>query len=404
MSEKSSYPVGGLHPDSAVLCQALEAIGLKSPHTGKALTESLVFGLAGGVGAGYSYDPMMAERGGSGVAIAGRHLAQVTNASWFEGVLKRLGLKYEVTRATTAGLALKNLKAGLQKGGPVIVLCGRDTLPWFHEAVDGGDLSTYSLLVHEIGKQEAVVSDWAGRVHEIPLNLLSRARHQIPRQKYATIRIEPMEQTDLGPAVIESVAVCVHGLDNPKSRAFSFDGWSQWAKSMTAQKSRKGWPVVFPEGALYRALRDVFCSIETVGTGGGLCRLLFSRFMHEASFITGLRGFSSVAPSYRSLGEGWGALAEFCLPDRIDVFRETKGLLRKRRKAYEREGPGEEYLKSTAELNALDKSVTADFPLDREESLDLLRGLENEVVRLVEDERRALRELAEAGRVGLGVG
>ena len=111
MSKKYSYPVGGLHPDSAVLYQALEAVGLKSPHTGKPLTESLVFGLAGGVGAGYSFCPTITAKKFSGVAIAGRHLAQVANTSWFEGVLKRLGLKYEITRATTPSLALKNLKA-----------------------------------------------------------------------------------------------------------------------------------------------------------------------------------------------------------------------------------------------------------------------------------------------------
>jgi hypothetical protein len=115
--------------DSTVLCHALEAIGVISPHTGKPLTESFVFGLAGGVGAGYSFCPTITARKFSGVAIAGRHLAHVTNTSWFEGALKRLDLKYEVTRATTPGMAHKNLKAGLEKGGPIMVLCGRDTLP-----------------------------------------------------------------------------------------------------------------------------------------------------------------------------------------------------------------------------------------------------------------------------------
>ena len=400
MSKNSPYPVGGLHPDSAVLCQALEAIGVKSPHTGKPLTESMVFGLAGGVGAGYSFCPTITANKFSGVAIAGRHLSQVTNASWFEGALKRLGLTYEITQATTPGLAEKNLKAGLAKGGPVIVLCGRDTLPWFHEAVDGGDLFMYSLLVHEISKDTAVVTDWAGAVHEMPVKILSKARNQISSQKNATLRIESAEHSDLGPAVIESVAACVSGLNSPKTKTYSFDGWEQWAKLMTAAKNKKGRPVAFPGGELFRPLRDVFCSIETVGTGGGLFRLLYSRFMHEASFITGLRGFSSVASSYRSLGESWGALAEFCLPDRIEVFRDTKNLLRKRRKAYERDGPCEEYLECTKGLNDLDKSVTAEFPLNDEESLDLLRGLEAEVMRIVEDERRTVGELAAAAEIG----
>jgi hypothetical protein len=153
---------------------------------------------------------------------------------------------------------------------------------------------------------------------------------------------------------------------------------------MTTKKNKKGWPAVFPGGKLFRPLRDVLCSIETVGTGGGLFRSLYSRYMHEASFITGLRGFSTVASSFRSLGEGWWALAEFYLPDRVELFRETKNLLRKRRKAYEREGPSQEYLDCTAELNELDKTVMADFPLNEKKSSDLLGGLESEVERLVE--------------------
>ncbi len=399
MPKLSPYPVGGLHPDSAVLCQALEAIGVKSPHTGKPLTESLVFGLAGGVGAGYSFCPALTAKHRSGVAIAGRCLAQATNTSWFEGALKRLELKYEITRAETPAPALKSLKAALALGGPVIVLCGRDTLPWFHEAVDGGDLFTYSLLVHELSKDEAVVSDWAVDVHRLPTKLLAKARNQISSQKNATIRIEPAEYSDLGPCVIDGATACVKAFDTPKLKTFSFEGWELWSRIMTASRKKQGWPGVFPDGTLYRALRDVFCSIETVGTGGGLFRVIYSRFMHEAGFITGRREFSSVASSYRRLGEGWSALAEFCLPDRIDVFRETKNHLRKRRRAYEREGPGEEYLNCTKALNELDKTVVKEFPLDALETGQLLELLQNEVARLITEEKEAVRHLAEAAGV-----
>ena len=387
-----------------MLCQALEAIGVKSPHTNKPLTESLVFGLAGGVGAGYSFCPSMTNRSLSGVAVVGRHLAQATNTAWFEGPLKRLALEYEVTRATTPGQALKNLKAQLKKGGPVIVLCGRDALPWFGEANDGGDLFMYSLLVHDIvaSADVALVSDWAGALHRLPLKVLAKARGQIDSQKNATLRIERREQTDLGPAVLEGVATCVQGLENPKIKTYSFEGWELWSRMMGPGKSKKSWPVVFPGGTVFRALRDVFCSIESVGTGGGLFRPIFSRFMHEASFITGRRAFSEVASSYRRLGEGWSALAEFSLPDRVEVFRETKNLLRKRRRAYEREGPCAEYLECTVELNKLDASVVDDFPLNPEETTELLAVLQTELGRLLVEERAAVRELAAAGGVEVG--
>jgi len=82
-------------------------------------------------------------------------------------------------------------------------------------------------MVHELGKNEAVVTDWTGAVHELPLKLLSKVRNQICSQKNTTIRIEPAEHTNLGPAVIDSVTACVHGLEKPKMKTYSFDGWSQ---------------------------------------------------------------------------------------------------------------------------------------------------------------------------------
>ena len=55
-------------------------------------------------------------------------------------------------------------------------------------------------------------------------------------------------------------------------------------------------------------------------------------------------------------------------------------------------------------MNGLDKSVTADFPLDEKGSSELLQGLESEVERLVEVERRKLSELTAVAELNVEVG
>lgn len=50
----SSYKhLGGKHPETATIRNALAALGVKAPHTGKPFTEEMLLGIGGGLGFGY---------------------------------------------------------------------------------------------------------------------------------------------------------------------------------------------------------------------------------------------------------------------------------------------------------------------------------------------------------------
>ena len=64
---------GGQHTESAAIRTLLAHAGVANPLTGEPLSEVLCFGIAGGIGAGYSFCPSIPRGGiGSGVTIVGR--------------------------------------------------------------------------------------------------------------------------------------------------------------------------------------------------------------------------------------------------------------------------------------------------------------------------------------------
>ena len=78
---------GGCHGEAASLRGLLAHAGVKNPTSGEPLSESLCFGIAGGIGAGYSCCPSVIRYGcGSGVSIVGRHFSYATSGVWYQGL------------------------------------------------------------------------------------------------------------------------------------------------------------------------------------------------------------------------------------------------------------------------------------------------------------------------------
>ena len=74
---------GGRHGEAASLRGLLAHAGVKNPSSGEPLSEPLSFGIAGGIGAGYSFCPSVPRYGcGSGVSIVGRYFSYATSGVW----------------------------------------------------------------------------------------------------------------------------------------------------------------------------------------------------------------------------------------------------------------------------------------------------------------------------------
>jgi len=78
----------------------------------------------------------------------------------------------------------------------------------------------------------------------------------------------------------------------------------------TAATHIRQWPAQFDEPTLRAALFNVYIFIEIGGTGGGLFRYLYSRFLAEAAELTNDPHLREVSRQIHECAEQWRALAQ----------------------------------------------------------------------------------------------
>ena len=189
---------GGRHGEAASLRGLLAHAGVKNPASGEPLSESLCFGIAGGIGAGYSFCPSVIRYGcGSGVSIVGRHFAYATSGVWYQGACERLGLKTRITETAATKKAYQNLVDELSAGRPAAVWCARSMLPFMHDIETSCGLGMHSFVVYGIDDHLGVAygSDRAPAPLTISLADLAAARAGVCSHKNRTLTIDPYQLT-----------------------------------------------------------------------------------------------------------------------------------------------------------------------------------------------------------------
>jgi hypothetical protein len=124
---------------------------------------------------------------------------------------------------------------------------------------------------------------------------------------------------------------------------------------------------------------------------------MYSEFLLEAARVTGNRRLAEPAERYAALARQWDALAEDALPDTVPAFRRTKHALRERHDVLKAGGEAwRTTVPLTEELRAIDAACDLDFPLDDQETSDLLSSLQERLQAIHLAEVDALESL-EAG-------
>ena len=170
--------LGGVHADSTALANLLAHHRVTHPRTGEPFSEAMLFGIAGGISAGYSFCPSIPREGnGAGVSIVGRNLHYAFDGTFHLNALRRLGLSFEITEASTPNAAHKKLVAVLESGRPALVWCGR-AFDW--NTGEGGMSclidSAWSALVVGLEEDRADVVELAPHVMPTTLESLWTAR------------------------------------------------------------------------------------------------------------------------------------------------------------------------------------------------------------------------------------
>ncbi|MFD4637326.1 BtrH N-terminal domain-containing protein [Lentzea sp. NPDC058436] len=287
---------GGTDPDAAGLNAMLAARGISG------LNEALVFGIGGGIGAGYILWEFKQHNS--------RHVTIGFTNTWqyvtrrTEKVLARLDIAHEWHRSAPKA-AQTWLTARLDAGDAVMVWPDRYQVGYWDlpEELDGH--GGHPVVAYRAAGNQVYLDDRNLAPLTVAREDLDRAVARVGTWKNQALVITDSDRAvDVEAAVREGLRDVVEHL-SAKSDSFSLPAWRKWSRMMTDAKAAKAWPKVFADGqGLDHALQSVREGVDgRYGVTGGNLRPLFADFLDQA-------GHSGLAPRWREIGEMWNGLGE----------------------------------------------------------------------------------------------
>ena len=388
----------GQDPDAAALANALAHDGVTDPD-GNPLSEALVFGVAGGLGAGYILWEFHAHRSVTltlGFSNQWQYFARRIRAA-----LDRLGIAVDEHATGGAKGAAQRLDAQIDAGRPVLIwpdrqLLGYWYLPQHLEGHGGHPVVAY-------GRRD-------GRFHIddrtlAPLTIaeadLHRARARVGSYKNLLLdpRPEPgpLEPERLRGAVIAGIDDCIRQLSGA-SASFSLPAWRKWGRLLTDRRNAKGWPRVFDDGtSLVGALMSVWEGTSQSGMTGGHLRDLYADFLDEAARVIDA-DFDVVSTALRASAQRWAQLGDIAADPDDPGFARLRELTATIREAIAAEGDTgrDEAARASAELWRRRGAMDADCPLDRDRRADLFARMGQTLHEIHDVETGAIADLAGA--------
>lgn len=384
----------GSIPLSTALRVLLTHAGVTTPR-GEPLPEALVFGIAGGIGAGvfafrYEQDDF------SSFYVAGRHL-------WYDDLAclntacARLGITPAVKEFGGAGPAEKGLAEWTTRG-PVLAWVDMGTLP--HRGLppswSGGGYHLVTVYQAEPGG-EALIGDLADQPVALPTGALTAARGRIRKDKFRILSLpRPAKAPDLKAAMAQGLASCGEGLRKGRIKNFTVEAFGTWADQLYGAKGKDSWEKVFPPGPrLWRGLTSIHEFVEHYGTGGGLMRPMFAGALREAADLLKQPKLARLAEEYDALGQAWSELAEAALPTGVPEFDEARALMaRKAELVYSGPEDGKDAAAVGASLEDLGARSRESFPLTASDAAALRQALQARVGAIHASEARLAGELS----------
>ena len=309
---------GGVHGDTAAVANVLANLGVVAPHTGEPLTEAMVLGVGGGLGAGYILWEFESHQFRSRVLTLGFRRQWQYPDRWARGTAERLGLHAELHETGGAKGAAAALDAQLEKGLPAIVWIDSYTLGHRNEPEWRSGYGGPPLIVYERSGDSYAIDDRSAARITVPAERLAAARARVGSYKHRLITIDPERVAlDLRPAVEEGLRLQVEHLSET-SDSFSLPAWRKWARMTTDARNKKGWPTVFADGHGVGSLR---ASIYASAAHGGHLRSLYADFLDEAAALLERDALRGAATAWREAASHWDAIVDAALP-RGDALRE----------------------------------------------------------------------------------
>ncbi|HEX9402469.1 MAG TPA: BtrH N-terminal domain-containing protein [Anaeromyxobacter sp.] len=282
----------GVHCGTAALADALRVRGIS-------LSEPMAFGLGAGLGFYYLESP----------AFSPTHLFQGRALHLERTACEVLGAPVHERTEDDPSRAWEGVRAALARGVAPILATDLAELPYWNTRTRFGG---HRIVVagHELDRGVAIVADGdRPGLEEVPLDALERARASIAPPFGAPGR--PWLEVD-APARERPIEEAVPDALRRQARDFllDVDGAAGASALERFAAELQEWPSrAAGEADRAWSFRYAFQVIEKRGTGGGLFRALYARFLEEAAGrVPGLERLG-LAPRMRALAESWSRLA-----------------------------------------------------------------------------------------------
>jgi hypothetical protein len=273
---------------------------------GHDVSEDMLLGIGGGVG--FVYWHMK----GADPFIGGR--AKGRPGQGFEACVgERTGVQVAEYTTSSANKAEKTLLALLGDGEPVMLQVDMGFLPYF----DFGGIE-YHFGAHVVvacgcdaEARQVLIADRDPKLHAVSMDDLERARGSTfkpfpPKHRWYTFDFDRKRMPtpdEVRAAIVEQVTEML----DPPITNLGVKGIRKAARQM------RKWPASMDVDVLRRVLFNTYIFIDAEGgTGGGLFRTMFARFLVEAAEITGQRRLAEVAGDFHRIADLWQEVAALC--------------------------------------------------------------------------------------------
>ena len=271
---------------------------------GCAVSEDMLLGLGEGVGAGYfRFKGMAPFFGGRGEPKQG----------FVELAGERTGVGVRARKSGSDAVAEKALLASLAAGEPVVLQVDMGFLPYFDFGGEEYHFGGHAVVA--VGFDEAdgavAIADRDEALHAVPLAALRQARASTfrpfpPGRAYWQFDFEGFRPPTRD-AVRAAIVNQARAMLEPPIRNLGVAGIRKAASEIPRwTRLTDGWGM--PE-ALFNLY--VFES-EVGGSGGGLFRFMFSRFLREAHAMGCGDELGHVADAFHAIAEDWDRIGLTC--------------------------------------------------------------------------------------------
>jgi hypothetical protein len=268
------------------------------------ISEDMLLGIGAGVGFSYWHFK------GQPPFIGGRSMPK---PSMEEIAGQRTGVIVEPHTTTSARKATSALLEILEAGQPAMIQCDMGYLPYLDFGGEEYHFGGHVVAVcgYDPATDQVLIADRDEELHPVSMAALEQARGSThkpfpPKNRWYTFDFG-QKRMPTAEEVRQAIREQAQVMLEPPISNIGVKGIRKAAK-MVPQ-----WPQKLDENELRWALFNTWIFISpTGGTGGGIFRYMFSRFLREAAGIAGDPRLEQSADEFKRIGDRWEELGEWC--------------------------------------------------------------------------------------------